>query len=54
MSTPALALVPVLVDDRPSPAAGTRSLDAELYFYGKIFGFSPAVPIEPVEIRNLP
>jgi dipeptidyl aminopeptidase/acylaminoacyl peptidase len=30
-----------------------RSLDAELYFYGKIFGFEPADAIEPVEIENL-
>ncbi len=30
MSTPALALAPVLVDDRPRPGAGTRTLDAEL------------------------
>jgi dipeptidyl aminopeptidase/acylaminoacyl peptidase len=30
-----------------------RSLDAELYFYGRIFGFEPACPIEPVEIENL-
>jgi len=30
-----------------------RSLDAELYFYGKIFGFAPADEIEPVQIENL-
>jgi dipeptidyl aminopeptidase/acylaminoacyl peptidase len=30
-----------------------RSLDAELYFYGRIFGFMPADEIEPVEIENL-
>ncbi len=30
-----------------------RTLDAELYFYSKIFGFEPAGPIEPVEIENL-
>ena len=29
-----------------------RTLDAELYFYGRIFGFDPADPIEPVEIDN--
>ena len=29
-----------------------RSLDAELYFYGKIFGFEPADAIEPVLIEN--
>lgn len=31
-----------------------RSLEAELYFYGRIFGFEPADMIEPVEIENLP
>ncbi len=30
-----------------------RAAEAELYFYGRIFGFSPAGPIEPVEIENL-
>jgi dipeptidyl aminopeptidase/acylaminoacyl peptidase len=30
-----------------------RALEAELYFYGKIFGFVPADEIEPVEIENL-
>lgn len=30
-----------------------RSLDAELYFYGRIFGFTPADEIEPVVIENL-
>jgi dipeptidyl aminopeptidase/acylaminoacyl peptidase len=30
-----------------------RSIEAELYFYGKVFGFSPADTIEPVEIENL-
>ena len=30
-----------------------RSLEAELYFYGKVFGFEPAEAIEPVEIYNL-
>jgi len=30
-----------------------RSLEAELYFYGRIFGFEPADEIEPVEIENL-
>jgi dipeptidyl aminopeptidase/acylaminoacyl peptidase len=31
-----------------------RALDAELYFYSKIFGFRPADAIEPVPIDNLP
>ena len=30
-----------------------RSLEAELYFYGKVFGFAPADRIEPVAIDNL-
>jgi dipeptidyl aminopeptidase/acylaminoacyl peptidase len=30
-----------------------RSLEAELYFYGKVFGFTPADAIEPVVIDNL-
>jgi dipeptidyl aminopeptidase/acylaminoacyl peptidase len=30
-----------------------RTLEAELYFYGKVWGFEPADRIEPLEIRNL-
>jgi dipeptidyl aminopeptidase/acylaminoacyl peptidase len=30
-----------------------RTQDAELYFYARIFGFTPAGEVEPVEIRNL-
>ncbi len=30
-----------------------RTLEAELYFYGRIFGFTPADEIEPVVIENL-
>jgi dipeptidyl aminopeptidase/acylaminoacyl peptidase len=30
-----------------------RTLDAELYFYSRVFGFPLADPIEPVEIENL-
>ena len=30
-----------------------RSLEAELYFYGAVFGFTPADPIPPVPIDNL-
>ena len=30
-----------------------RSLEAELFFYGKVFGFDPADRLEPVEIENL-
>ena len=31
-----------------------RALEAELYFYGRVFGFAPADAIEPVPIANLP
>ena len=27
-----------------------RTLEAELYFYGRVFGFEPADAMEPVEI----
>ena len=30
-----------------------RTLEAELYFYGKVFGFAPADQIEAVEIHNI-
>ena len=30
-----------------------RALDAELYFYSKVFGFDLADPVEPVPIENL-
>jgi dipeptidyl aminopeptidase/acylaminoacyl peptidase len=30
-----------------------RSLEAEFYFYSRVFGFELAEPIEPVEIHNL-
>jgi dipeptidyl aminopeptidase/acylaminoacyl peptidase len=30
-----------------------RSLEGELYFYGAVFGFAPADPIDPVQIDNL-
>ena len=29
-----------------------RSLEAELYFYGRVFGFAPADEIEPVDDRE--
>jgi len=29
-----------------------RALDAELYFYSRIFGFELADPIEPIRIEN--
>ncbi len=28
-------------------------MEAELYFYGKVFRFTPADEIEPLEIANL-
>ena len=31
-----------------------RTLDAELYFYSRVFGFDLADPVDPVEIENLP
>ncbi len=31
-----------------------RVLDAELYFYSRVFSFSPAQPIEPIHIFNAP
>ena len=30
-----------------------RSLEAELFFYGKVFGFAPADRVDPVTIDNL-
>ncbi len=30
-----------------------RGLEAELYFYSRVFGFRPADPIEPIAIENL-
>ena len=30
-----------------------RVLEAELYFYSKVFGFELADPVEPVKIENL-
>jgi len=30
-----------------------RALDAELYFYSRVFGFEPADDLEPVQIENL-
>ncbi len=30
-----------------------RALDGEFYFYSRVFGFTPADPIEPVVIENL-
>ena len=31
-----------------------RAQEAELYFYSRIFGFTPADPIEPVDIKHWP
>jgi dipeptidyl aminopeptidase/acylaminoacyl peptidase len=31
-----------------------RALESELYFYGAVFGFTPADPLTPVAIDNLP
>jgi dipeptidyl aminopeptidase/acylaminoacyl peptidase len=35
------------------PANFIRSLEAELYFYGRVFGFEPAGDIPPIVIDNL-
>ena len=37
-----------------SASAIRRALDAELYFYSRVFGFELAEPVEPVPIDNLP
>ena len=42
------------VDDAESIATIRRALEAELYFYSRVFGFPLAEEIEPVEIENLP
>ena len=31
----------------------TRALEAELYFYGQVFGFTPAGDIAPVVVEGL-
>jgi dipeptidyl aminopeptidase/acylaminoacyl peptidase len=30
-----------------------RAVEAELYFYSRIFGFTPADRLDPIEIENL-
>jgi dipeptidyl aminopeptidase/acylaminoacyl peptidase len=30
-----------------------RAIEAELYFYSRVFGFEPAEEMEPVEIHNM-
>jgi dipeptidyl aminopeptidase/acylaminoacyl peptidase len=30
-----------------------RALDAEFYFYSRVFGYEPADAMEPVEIHNI-
>lgn len=53
--------VPVAYLEFPGEAHGfrraeniVRAQEAELYFYGRIFGFAPADEIEPIAIANLP
>jgi dipeptidyl aminopeptidase/acylaminoacyl peptidase len=36
------------------PENTIRAEKAELYFYGRVFGFTPADALEPVKIENLP
>ena len=43
-----------LVGAREITIGERRALEAELYFYGRIFGFSPADTLEAVDIENLP
>jgi dipeptidyl aminopeptidase/acylaminoacyl peptidase len=31
-----------------------RTLETELYFFGKVLGFTPAEPVQNVPIENLP
>jgi dipeptidyl aminopeptidase/acylaminoacyl peptidase len=31
-----------------------QAMENELYFYGRVFGFEPGEPLDPVEIENLP
>jgi dipeptidyl aminopeptidase/acylaminoacyl peptidase len=35
------------------PASNVRAANAELYFLGRVFGFTPAEPVEAIEILNL-
>jgi len=51
-----VAYLPFAGEQHGFRAAATirRSLEAEFYFYGKVFGFTPADTIEPVAIENLP
>jgi dipeptidyl aminopeptidase/acylaminoacyl peptidase len=51
----AVAYVPFAGEQHGFRRAETikRALDAELYFYSRVFGFKLAEPVEPVEIYNL-
>ncbi len=51
----AVAYVPFAGEQHGFRRAETikRALDAELYFYSRVFGFELAQPVEPVEIHNL-
>ena len=42
----------VAVDPQFDAVDDIRSQEAELYFYGRVLGFTPADEIEPVEIEN--
>ncbi len=52
----AVAYVPFVGEQHGFRRAETikRALDAELYFYSRVFRFQLAEPVEPVEIYNLP
>jgi dipeptidyl aminopeptidase/acylaminoacyl peptidase len=51
----AVAYVPFIGEQHGFRRAETikRALDAELYFYSRVFGFELAEPVEPVQIHNL-
>jgi dipeptidyl aminopeptidase/acylaminoacyl peptidase len=51
-----VAYLPFANEQHGFRAAATikRCLEAELYFYGKVFGFTPADVIAPIVIENLP
>jgi dipeptidyl aminopeptidase/acylaminoacyl peptidase len=50
-----VAYVPLAGESHGFRRAGNirRALEAELYFYSRIFGFTPADPVVPVTIENL-
>jgi hypothetical protein len=47
-------LTALLATRTASPPPPRRALDGELFFYGRVLGFSPSLPpdFEPIEIVN--